>query len=210
MPASLPASLPISAEAPIPLTHKMIPSGDVMAAKAALDAVSGEIPPVKSRPTGDAIAFAFEPTVQVKVDTDGTPLELPPVRPAIHDDVAPPSELPPVVLPPAPLDASTLELPPVRPVTHDEGAPPAAAPISAPPIRRKTPTPSPVVAAVRNKTPIPARVTPAAAFDAVEADFFAREADLYKRETVETFDDLDPMGGGGAEATRSKNRRRHK
>jgi hypothetical protein len=37
-------------------------------------------------------------------------------------------------------------------------------------------------------------VTPAAAFDAVEADFFAREADLYKREAVDTFDDLDPGG----------------
>jgi hypothetical protein len=33
------------------------------------------------------------------------------------------------------------------------------------------------------------------AFDEVEADFFAREADLYKREAVETFDDLDhPLG----------------
>jgi hypothetical protein len=74
-------------------------------------------------------------------------------------------------------------------------------------MRRKTPTPSPAL--VRNKTPIPSRVTPAAAFDAVEADFFAREADLYKRETIETFDDLDPMGGGG-DASRSKTRRRRK
>jgi DNA-binding response OmpR family regulator len=32
------------------------------------------------------------------------------------------------------------------------------------------------------------------AFDAIEADFFAREADLYKREALETFDDLDPTG----------------
>ena len=37
----------------------------------------------------------------------------------------------------------------------------------------------------------PARITPSTAFDAVEADFFAREADLYKHETVESFDDLD-------------------
>jgi len=32
-------------------------------------------------------------------------------------------------------------------------------------------------------------------FDALESDFFAREADLYKREALETFDDLDPVGG---------------
>ncbi len=32
-------------------------------------------------------------------------------------------------------------------------------------------------------------------FDAIESDFFAREADLYKREALETFDDLDPGSG---------------
>jgi CheY-like chemotaxis protein len=32
-------------------------------------------------------------------------------------------------------------------------------------------------------------------FDAIESDFFAREADLYKREALETFDDLDTVGG---------------
>jgi len=32
-------------------------------------------------------------------------------------------------------------------------------------------------------------------FDAIESDFFAREADLYKREAIETFDDLDPVAG---------------
>jgi ActR/RegA family two-component response regulator len=50
-------------------------------------------------------------------------------------------------------------------------------------------------------TPRPHRITGGAqgsapdAFDAIEADFFAREADLYKREALETFDDLDPVGG---------------
>jgi hypothetical protein len=38
------------------------------------------------------------------------------------------------------------------------------------------------------------RLTPSTAFDAVEADFFAREADLYKQEDVESFDDLDRNG----------------
>jgi hypothetical protein len=31
-------------------------------------------------------------------------------------------------------------------------------------------------------------------FNAVEADFFEREADLYKGEAAETFDDLDGAG----------------
>jgi hypothetical protein len=49
-------------------------------------------------------------------------------------------------------------------------------------------------------TPRPRRITGGTAgiapdaFDAIEADFFAREADLYKREALETFDDLDPVG----------------
>ncbi|HVT05969.1 MAG TPA: hypothetical protein VHO67_00850, partial [Polyangia bacterium] len=49
-------------------------------------------------------------------------------------------------------------------------------------------------------TPRPRRASGQAApnaadtFDAIEADFFAREADLYKREAIESFDDLDPIG----------------
>jgi hypothetical protein len=72
---------PVLADAPIPLTHKKVASGDVAAIKGELEVVSGEIPPVKPRAAPDAQAIALEPTVQVKVDTDGTPLELPPVRP---------------------------------------------------------------------------------------------------------------------------------
>ena len=59
-------------------------------------------------------------------------------------------------------------------------------------------------------TPIPTRVTPAAAFDAVEADFFAREADLYKREAVETFDDLDSGSGHESRTPSPKSRRKRK
>ena len=50
-------------------------------------------------------------------------------------------------------------------------------------------------------TPRPRRITGGTggiapdAFDAIEADFFAREADLYKREALETFDDLDTVAG---------------
>jgi CheY-like chemotaxis protein len=46
-----------------------------------------------------------------------------------------------------------------------------------------------------NKPPSGPQPTAAGTFDDLEADFFAREADLYKREAVETFDDLDhPLG----------------
>jgi hypothetical protein len=38
------------------------------------------------------------------------------------------------------------------------------------------------------------RLTPSTAFDELEADFFAREADLYKKDEVENFDDLDRNG----------------
>ncbi len=51
------------------------------------------------------------------------------------------------------------------------------------------------------------QATPSAAdtFDAIEADFFAREADLYKREAIESFDDLDPVGSnGGGKSPRKK------
>jgi ActR/RegA family two-component response regulator len=151
--------------APIPLTNKKPSSGAIAVTSGEL---AGDIPPVKRRTT-PASVLALEPTVQVKVDTDGTPLTLPAVRPANTP-------------------------PPERP--------------SAPALRtHKTPVPS--LPPVRShKTPIPtARMTPTGAFDAVEADFFAREADLYKREAVETFDDLDPSAGGDK---RSPTRRRRK
>jgi hypothetical protein len=47
------------------------------------------------------------------------------------------------------------------------------------------------------------RLTPSTAFDAVEADFFAREADLYKQDDVESFDDLD-RGGAYRPGTKKK------
>jgi len=56
---------------------------------------------------------------------------------------------------------------------------------------------------LRKKTPVAGSAepnhrvrTPSSGFSAMESDFFEREADLYKRESVETFDDLE--GGAGA------------
>jgi len=207
---------PAPTPAPIPLTHKKMPSGDVAAivrSEAAIvsddaPAVSGEIPAVRSPAALNAGAgIGLEPTVQVKVDAHGMPLELPPLR---ANDVPAVAESPETSAPPvrSPTPAAAL----TALAETAEAAPPA--------VRAKTPIPAlitPAPAAVRShktpipskKTPIPARITPAAAFDAVEADFFAREADLYKREAVDTFDDLDP-GGGNNDTRPSKNRRRRK
>jgi DNA-binding response OmpR family regulator len=192
-PLPTPAPTPLPTPAPIPLTHKKVPSGDVRSTKGEIAAVSGElaatgdIPPVRQPAPGGLADLALEPTVQVKVDPDGVPLELPPLRP---------SNTPP---------PAVIEAPVVRRKT------PTPSPVLEPPVaRRKTPAPAPALEPpVRStKTPIPARLTPAAAFDAVEADFFAREADLYKREAVDTFDDLDP--GNGRDSRSSKSRRRRK
>jgi CheY-like chemotaxis protein len=170
-----PPKVEVAGETELPAKVEIPPVAELPAAPVAEDAP----PPVKRRPTpaGDAAIFALEPTLQVKVDKDGTPLAMPPTRRST----------------PAPVAA--LELPPTRRSTP--------APVAT--LEHVTEPPR----AVRtSKTPIPARVTPAAAFDAVEADFFAREADLYKREAVETFEDLDP--GNGSDNRPSKNRRRRK
>ena len=84
----------------------------------------------------------------------------------------------------APLAQEILDVPPPARETLVVDAPPRA---------RSGTGPRGTVGA-RRTTPVP-RLTPSAAFDAVEADFFAREADLYKRESIETFDDLDQGGG---------------
>jgi hypothetical protein len=62
------------------------------------------------------------------------------------------------------------------------------------------------------KVPAQARITPTNAFDAVEADFFAREADLYKSQPVESFADLEaaddePQAAGSAAARTKKKKK---
>jgi hypothetical protein len=86
-------------------------------------------------------------------------------------------------------------------------AAPLTAQVSAPSLRvplvvPKTPAPA-VNRAPRKKTPVPGHGdpthrtrTPSSGFSAVEADFFEREADLYKRESAENFDDLEGAARG--------------
>ena len=175
--------------------------------------------PVKRAPTpGPITTLALEPTVQVKLNPDGTPFELPPSRratpapaptlealSATSDSEAtsealsepPPREPPPELPPLREVLPETLSEPPLREALPET--------LSEPPPRE---APRAVVRAT--KTPVPRRVTPAAAFDAVEADFFAREADLYKREAVDTFDDLDPGGNHDPRPSSSSNRRKRR
>jgi len=92
----------------------------------------------------------------------------------------------PVAGAPAPLNPAGDGVP--APVTPTGGTA-APLPVKPPVLRRKTP-------AAGGGEPAPRTRTPSTGFSAMEADFFEREADLYKRESVETFDDLE--GGTGA------------
>jgi hypothetical protein len=99
---------------------------------------------------------------------------------------------------------------PAAPAAAPEAAassPPAAAPpvpaaAAAEPGDRPTPA-APVDTtrdSTRNSQWRRARTPTPLTFNALESDFFDREADLYKRDTVESFDDLDgkkPRGRGG-------------
>jgi hypothetical protein len=197
-PFATPGPTPLPTPAPIPLTNKKVASGAIVA-KAEVDSTAGEIPPVKRAPTpGPKTALALEPTLQVKLNPDGTPVELPLSRRAT----------------PAPLPALASAEPSLAEPAVREPEPAVREPepaVREPEVREPPPPELPPRAVVRaSKTPIPSRVTPAAAFDAIEADFFAREADLYKRDAVDTFDDLDPGGGGHDSRPSSKNRRKRK
>jgi hypothetical protein len=196
--------MPAAGSAPIPLTVKKT-------------AASGEIPVRKHLRTPTAAEIAREPTVQVKVDALPAPEPAPlvPARPApitareapITAREAPQPHAPaPHVHPhprphphphPHPQTAPTKAPAPVA--AHNAPVPASAAP--SPPAAHATgdgvpsPAPRPDSKARLKKVAAQVRLTPNTAFDAVEADFFAREADLYKREAVENFDDLD----GGAD-----------
>ena len=228
-----PPTMVTPAPAPIPLTHKKVASGAIVA-KGEFESVSGEIPPVKRGPTpGPITSLALEPTVQVKLNPDGTPVEMPPSR-RTTPVASPTLESAPEALsePPPRRPKVRAAAARVRNVVRAAaararcavGAGVVRAALSQPPgpelpaLREALPealsepapreVPRPIVRA--SKTPVPRRVTPAAAFDAVEADFFAREADLYKREAVETFDDLDPGGKHDARSSSSSSKNRRK
>ncbi|HET6147365.1 MAG TPA: DUF4388 domain-containing protein [Polyangia bacterium] len=87
------------------------------------------------------------------------------------------------------------------PMTDSSTAPaPAAASAPVPAPGPAAPNPAPIsarelAAPIRpKKSRGPATTAPATAFSALEADFFAREADLYKDQGPDTFEDLEHAG----------------
>ncbi len=78
--------------------------------------------------------------------------------------------------------------------------PAARQPVNPAPISARQPSPAGAVRQRKNtktmKPEVPSAPS-APAFNDLEADFFAREADLYKSESGDSFDDLDRGGGEG-------------
>jgi CheY-like chemotaxis protein len=205
-----PTALPTAtASAPIPLTHKKAATAGELPARQ-----------VRPTPAALS-ALAQAPTVQFRLDELAPPAPMGPMGPAPvtarHQSLAPVAHAePPVRRQPTPAQLDLRRTPP--PDSMRRTPPPDSMRRTPPPdSMRRTPPPdgarrtSPPSLRESGKRPsldallgsgpesknklrkilAPARITPSTAFDAVEADFFAREADLYKHETVESFDDLD-------------------
>jgi len=171
-----PVATPAQPAAPIQLTAKKSTSGAF---------ASGEIPAAARRPTPAAAtvrSLTVAPSVEVALDH---PTVLPPMAPV---DAPPPRGR----------SGSGRQAP-----LNDGAPPPRARPGSG----RHAPFETP---AKGEPTPRPRRITgqppptAADAFDAIEADFFAREADLYRREAVESFDDLDRDAQSASDRPRRK------
>jgi hypothetical protein len=168
------------------------PSAPILLTQKKPAAAAGEISARRIAPTPAALsALGDAPTVQVRLDS------LPPA-----------ASLFPAGAPPVTARGLT-------PIASSEPPRRSATPAMARDSLRKTPAPgkTPAPASPRDNVAGPSldallptgpdskaklkkvlgatRLTPSTAFDAVEADFFAREADLYKREDVDSFDDLD-------------------
>jgi CheY-like chemotaxis protein len=170
-----------------------------------LDLVPVTVPaPAAALAVAAAVAPAAPPVAPPSRVARAGELSAPsPARQAAHDPVVGPSlalpEPPPsVVVQPA--EALPPEAPPPEPPAATLAPTMEAPPVAALALPPEAEAPPPVLAPnpprSDSKTRLKkvggtTRITPSTAFDAVEADFFAREADLYKHEAVESFDDLD-------------------
>jgi CheY-like chemotaxis protein len=191
------------AQAPIPLTQKKNAS------------VGGEIAGRRQLGTPAAIqALAQAPTVQFKLDEMPPPASMGPMG---HQHAPITAKHP--TLGGASPERGRRETPAPREALRRTPPPDQLRRTPPPDGSRRTPPPSlrdsgrrpsldsmgPDTKNKLRKVLPQARLTPSTAFDAVEADFFAREADLYKQEDVESFDDLD-RGGAYRPGTRPKKR----
>lgn len=204
-PPDPPAVLPEDMVTPPPVVRPA-----EVAAKPAPAVARGEIR-VNRAPQRRSDAVPVERTQSVMVELGALPPS------AAAGTITPP----PVAPLPAPVPSVIIA--PMTPAVHP-GARPVAPPVASV-IVASTPRPQPSLPVdphapsviVAHMTPPPVTIAPPAApvsaaggeneppsrsgrhsdsFNAVEADFFDREADLYKRDSVESFDDLDQHHNG--------------
>lgn len=166
-PAPAPAPVPAAATGGIEIDPALLAEMQAMEAAEAQPA-----PPAPAAARAEAPAAVIPQVVPI---------------PAALVPIAPPQ----MVSPPVPLVASKPAPMTASPAPSPFGHPAAAAPPAAPqadthPVSRPAPA-----SGRRRPTTGRHRLTPSSAFNALEADFFAREADLYKEDEVESFDDLD-------------------
>jgi hypothetical protein len=157
--------------------------------------VTGTPPPARTAasgtlstpPPGGVVSFVRGATVRTTSST-------PEFNNAPTVQVAPtPSAATQAAATPVPTPASVT----TAPAAAAAAAPtPDAATAAAPPLAATPPPASAEAGPARHHTPSgrPDRRA-SGEFDALESEFFARESDLYKKEPVENFDDLDPAKG---------------
>ncbi|HEX3698071.1 MAG TPA: DUF4388 domain-containing protein [Polyangia bacterium] len=169
--APMPAPVPGRTPAPIPLTvRKNAPEPVVLVN----DAGSGRRPIRPPTPSA-LVALGTEPTIHAKLDAAFPHRSTPMVA---HEPPPLTTNLASAHLAPTPMPVATPGSGPVLPVGKTP-PPQSKGPDSKTKLKKSHP-----------------RLTPASTFNAIESDFFAREADLYKHDVVESFDDLDRGGTG--------------
>jgi CheY-like chemotaxis protein len=191
-----PAAKP--APAPIPLVTKKSPSGAFAAGEIRAPARAPRLTPGRGAPAG-----RLEPSVMVKIDPPALSLDVPvPLPPGDSGRSPAPvkAQAAGPVMAQRPFVAAPAQVAAPAPVAH---VAPLSARQPAAPIRLKKVTKTPVAGAGAGAAA--ASGAPAPAFNALEADFFAREADLYKDQAGDNFDDLehgaDARGGRPRTAT---------
>jgi hypothetical protein len=197
-PVPVPAAPPPAA-APAAPTTGPITSGVLGARPAEVEVRS----PVPAPAAGGGPSIQLDPRLAAQIDafematSPPTPQPVvtaapPPASPAPAQAAAPAGPVVSFVRSPTP---PPIAVPPPAPVADPAPAPTAAAAAPAGAPRRSGPTPIDPGAPVRS-------TRPSGEFNALEADFFAREADLYKHDTHDSFDDLEGGGPPGARRPR--------
>jgi CheY-like chemotaxis protein len=176
--------------------------GEITAKPAAAARLTGTVPSVNAPSVLVDSGAVLVPAATAPLSVIAGPLAAAPAAAAPSVIVAPPAAAPAAALP------SVIVAPPAAaasPTVPGGGSPaPAARPSAAHPSPSVSPSspsspssppssPTPPAGAKPNDAHPPARrrtPTPIP-FNALESDFFAREADLYKREKVDSFDDLE-------------------